>query len=64
VTQPGRTRRSAPKPIAVLAAAPGAGATSVILTLGKYVTTKPLTLTATGLTGSGGAAIAAITTNL
>jgi hypothetical protein len=32
--------------------------------LGKYTANKPLTLTATGLTGTGGAAIAPIVTKL
>jgi hypothetical protein len=64
VTQPGPTKHSAPKLISVRAAQPGAGGTSVTLMLGKYTANKPLTLTATGLTGTGGAAIATIVTKL
>jgi hypothetical protein len=43
VTQPGRTKKSAPKVIPVTSAVPSADRTSITLTLGKYAA-KPLTL--------------------
>jgi hypothetical protein len=64
VVQPGRTQRAAPKAIAVRAATVGQGGTSVILTLKKYATTKPLSLTATGLEGANGTAVATVMTRL
>jgi hypothetical protein len=60
----GPTKHAAPRLISVRAAQPGAGGTSVTLLLGNYTANKPLTLTATGLTGTGGVAIATIFTKL
>ena len=62
VTQAGR--RGSVKGIPVLSATLGAGNTSVTLTLGSFKKNKSLQLTATGLTGPGGTAVAPITTNL
>jgi hypothetical protein len=64
VVQPGRTRKSAPTVIAVRAATVGLAGTSITLTLGKYNTTKPLSLTASGLVGASGAPVATVTTGL
>ena len=64
VTQPGRTKKSAPKHVGVTSMTLGPGGTSVILTLGSYTAAKPLTLMASGLTGANGAAVAAFVTGL
>ena len=60
ITQPGRTKKSAPKRVGIGSATLGPGGTSVILVLGTYNTAKPLSLTATGLTGANGAAVASV----
>src|SRR5262249_44260584 len=64
VVQPGPTRKAAPRVIAVKTATLGPGGTSITLTLGKYLATKSLSLTATGLMGANGAAVSTVTTNL
>ena len=56
VTQPGRTKKAAPKNVRVASTTLGPGGTSVILTLGTFTAGKPLTLKASGLTGAGGGA--------
>ena len=60
MTQPGRTKKSAPKAVGISSATLGPGGTSVILVLGAYNTAKPLSLTATGLTGANNAAVAPV----
>ena len=64
VTQPGRTKKSAPKNVGITSVTLGPGGTSVILTLGTFTAAKPLTLTAAGLTGADGAAVASLVTGL
>jgi len=64
VTQPGRTKKSAPKSIRVASATLGAGGTSITLLLGAYASKKPLTLKATGLVGAIGAPVATVMTGL
>jgi hypothetical protein len=64
VVQPGRTQKAAPKVIAVRAASVNPAGTSVTLTLGKYNTMKPLSLTASGLLGANSAMVATVTTGL
>ena len=49
LTQPGRTKRSAPKVIAVKSVGVGSGGLFVTLVPGKYDLKKPLQLTVTGL---------------
>jgi hypothetical protein len=64
VTQPGRTRHSAPRNVPVLSVAYNAGSPSVTLVLGKSTAGKPLTLTAQGLIGANGNSVATIVTQL
>ena len=64
VTQPGRTKKSAPKHVAVTSMTLGTGGTSVILALGSFTAGKPLTLNASGLTGGNGKAVASFVTGL
>jgi hypothetical protein len=64
VTQPGRTKKSAPKHVGVTSMTLGPGGTSVILTVASSAGSKALTLMASGLTGANGAAVAAFTTGL
>jgi hypothetical protein len=64
VTQAGKTQTSAPKHVPVTSTTLGPGGTSVILTLGSYTAGKPLTLTASGLTGANGAPVKTVVTGL
>ena len=64
ITQPGRTRRSKPQVVPVRTASYNPRGNSVTLTLGKYNTRKPLTVTATGLIGANGTLMADFTTRL
>jgi hypothetical protein len=64
VTQPGKTKKSALAHVPVTSMTLGTGGTSVILTLGKYTTGKPLTLMASGLTGANGATVKSFVTGL
>jgi hypothetical protein len=64
VTQPGRNKHSAPGNVAVLAASYNSSTSTVLLVLGKHNARKPLTLTATGLTGPAGTAVATFSTGL
>ena len=65
VTQPGKTKKSAPKHVAVTSMTLGPAGTSVILTLGSYAASKPLTLmVSSGPIGTDGAAVAPFLTRL
>jgi hypothetical protein len=64
VTQPGRTKKSAPKNVRIASVTLGPGGTSVILTLGTYTARKPLTLHASGFTGANGGSVASFVTGL
>jgi hypothetical protein len=63
VTQPGKGKKP-PTHVPVTSTTLGPGGKSVILTLGKYTTGKPLSLMASGLTGTNGAAVKSFTTAL
>ena len=64
VTQPGRTRRSAPRRVAIVSATYIAGRRSISLVLGKPTAGKPLTLTVTGLVGEDGQHVSTFQTRL
>src|SRR5262249_38987752 len=64
VTQAGKPKKSAHKPVQVKSTTLGPGGTSVILSLGRYTAGKPLTLTASGLTGANGAPVKSFVTGL
>ena len=65
MTQPGKTKKSARKHVAVTSMTLGPAGTSVILTLGSYAALKPLTLmVSAGPIGADGAAVAPFVTRL
>jgi hypothetical protein len=64
VTQAGKTKKAPPKHVAITSETLGPGATSVVLTLGKHTTDKPLRLIASGLTGADGQPVKPFVTRL
>jgi uncharacterized repeat protein (TIGR01451 family) len=60
LTQPGRTKRSAPKRIQIRSVRVSSNGLSVALTPGKYESKKPLHLTITGLAGAQNQSVATI----
>jgi uncharacterized protein YjdB len=64
VAQPGRTRHSKPTNVPVRVAQYNPASNTVTLTLGKFNTGKPLTLTAKGLMGATGTPASTIVTKL
>jgi hypothetical protein len=64
VTQAGKSRKSGSKHVPVTSTTLGPGGTSVILKLGRHTAGKPLTLTASGLTGANGEPLNTLVTRL